>query len=79
MPIPEFIPSLILFFVAVEQHPKETLLHLAVRLGFVRLVRFLIHQSTGERALTLPNQEGETPLQLAQRDGRHAMFRLLAA
>ncbi|XP_072228773.1 rho guanine nucleotide exchange factor 28 isoform X2 [Leuresthes tenuis] len=64
---------------AVEQHPKETLLHLAVRLGFVRLARFLIHQSTGERALTLPNQEGETPLQLAQRDGRHAMFRLLAA
>ncbi|XP_074474476.1 rho guanine nucleotide exchange factor 28 isoform X3 [Sebastes fasciatus] len=64
---------------AAELQPKETLLHLAVRLGLVHLSRFLIHQPRGQRALTLPNQEGDTPLQLAQRDGQHAMFRVLAA
>ncbi|XP_033979177.1 rho guanine nucleotide exchange factor 28 isoform X1 [Trematomus bernacchii] len=64
---------------AADLHPKETLLHLAVRLGLVHLSRFLIHQPRGQRALTLPNQEGDTPLQLAQRDGQHAMFRVLAA
>ncbi|XP_070706318.1 rho guanine nucleotide exchange factor 28 [Pempheris klunzingeri] len=62
-----------------ELQPKETLLHLAVRLGLVHLSRFLIHQPRGQRALTLPNQEGDTPLQLAQKDGQHAMFRVLAA
>ncbi|XP_040053934.2 rho guanine nucleotide exchange factor 28 isoform X3 [Gasterosteus aculeatus] len=64
---------------AAELQPRETLLHLAVRLGLVHLSRFLIHQPRGQRALTAPNQEGHTPLQLAQRDGRHAMFRALAA
>ncbi|XP_038589452.1 LOW QUALITY PROTEIN: rho guanine nucleotide exchange factor 28 [Micropterus salmoides] len=64
---------------AAELQPKETLLHLAVRLGLVHLSRFLIHQPRGQRALTLPNQEGDTPLQLAQKDGQHAMFRMLAA
>ncbi|TMS08080.1 Rho guanine nucleotide exchange factor 28 [Larimichthys crocea] len=64
---------------ASDLQPKETLLHLAVRLGLVHLSRFLIHQPRGQRALTLPNQEGDTPLQLAQRDGQHAMFRTLAA
>ncbi|CAG5867622.1 unnamed protein product [Menidia menidia] len=32
----------------------------------------------GERFLTSPNQDGESPLQLAQRDGGHDMFRVLA-
>ncbi|XP_036973183.1 rho guanine nucleotide exchange factor 28 isoform X2 [Acanthopagrus latus] len=64
---------------AAELQPKETLLHLAVRLGLVHLCRFLIHQPRGQRALTLPNQEGDSPLQLAQKDGQHAMFRALAA
>ncbi|XP_018529451.1 rho guanine nucleotide exchange factor 28 isoform X2 [Lates calcarifer] len=64
---------------AAEIQPKETLLHLAVRLGLVHLSRFLIHQPRGQRALTLPNQDGDTPLQLAQKDGQHAMFRVLAA
>ncbi|XP_028274419.1 rho guanine nucleotide exchange factor 28 isoform X2 [Parambassis ranga] len=63
----------------VDHHPKETLLHLAVRLGLAHLARFLIHQPRGQRALTLPNLEGDTPLQLAQRDAQHAMFRVLAA
>uniref|UniRef100_A0A3Q4GY40 Rho guanine nucleotide exchange factor (GEF) 28a n=1 Tax=Neolamprologus brichardi TaxID=32507 RepID=A0A3Q4GY40_NEOBR len=57
---------------------RETLLHVAVRLGLVHLARFLIHQPRGQRALTLPNQDGDTPLQLAQKSGQHAMFMLLA-
>ncbi|XP_067341357.1 rho guanine nucleotide exchange factor 28 isoform X3 [Channa argus] len=64
---------------AAELHPKETLLHLAVRLGLPHLARFLIHQPRGLRALTSPNQEGETPLQLAENAGQHAMFMVLAA
>lgn len=75
-----FLPSRVsLFSPAAELHPRETLLHVAVRLGLVRLARFLIRQPRGQRALTLPNQEGETPLQLAQKDGRRAMFGVLAA
>ncbi|XP_029940888.1 rho guanine nucleotide exchange factor 28 isoform X2 [Salarias fasciatus] len=62
-----------------EHRPKETLLHLAVRLGLVHLARFLIHQPAGRRTLTLPNEEGDTPLQLAQRGGQDAMIRALAA
>lgn len=62
---------------AADLQPKETLLHLTVRLGLVHLSRFLIHQPRGQRALTLPNEDGDTPLQLAQKDGHHAMFRAL--
>ncbi|XP_041666310.1 rho guanine nucleotide exchange factor 28 isoform X2 [Cheilinus undulatus] len=61
-----------------DLQPKETLLHLAVRLGLVHLAHFLIHQPRGHRLLTLPNQDGDTPLQLAQRDEQHDMFRMLA-
>ncbi|KAM4532647.1 rho guanine nucleotide exchange factor 28 isoform 6-T7 [Fundulus diaphanus] len=61
-----------------EHRPKETLIHLAVRLHLVHLARFLIHQTGGQRLLSLPNEEGETPLQLAQRDGLHSTFRDLA-
>ncbi|CAJ1070358.1 rho guanine nucleotide exchange factor 28 [Xyrichtys novacula] len=62
-----------------DLQPQETLLHLAVRLGLVHLAQFLSHQPRGQRLLTLPNQDGDTPLQLAQRNGQHGMFRLLAA
>uniref|UniRef100_A0A3Q1EM94 Rho guanine nucleotide exchange factor (GEF) 28a n=1 Tax=Acanthochromis polyacanthus TaxID=80966 RepID=A0A3Q1EM94_9TELE len=62
-----------------SQPREETLLHLAARLGLVHLARFLIHQPRGQRTLTLPNEEGHTPLQLAQKDGQHDMFRMLAA
>ncbi|KAM9307081.1 rho guanine nucleotide exchange factor 28 [Pholidichthys leucotaenia] len=62
-----------------ELHPpKETLLHVAVRLGLVQLACFLAHRPRGQRVLTSPNQEGETPLQLAQKGGQHAMFVVLA-
>uniref|UniRef100_A0A3Q3G4A6 Rho guanine nucleotide exchange factor (GEF) 28a n=1 Tax=Labrus bergylta TaxID=56723 RepID=A0A3Q3G4A6_9LABR len=59
---------------AADLQPKETLLHLAVRLGLVQLARFCIQQPRGHRLLTLPNQEGDTPLQLAQRGGQHDLF-----
>ncbi|KAM4634066.1 rho guanine nucleotide exchange factor 28 [Polymixia lowei] len=62
-----------------ELHPRETLLHLAVRLDLLHLSQFLIHQPRGQRALTLPNQEGDTPLQLAQKGREHTLFRMLAA
>lgn len=77
-----FLPpdnSFFSFSPAVKHHPRETLLHVAVRLGLVHLARFLIHQPRGQRVLTLPNQDGDTPLQLAQKSGQHAMFMLLAA
>ncbi|CAN9504394.1 unnamed protein product [Ophioblennius macclurei] len=63
---------------ADEHHPKETLLHLAVRLGLVHLARFLIRQPTGRKALTVPNEEGDTPLQLAEKSGQDDMIRALA-
>ncbi|CAL8277373.1 unnamed protein product [Merluccius merluccius] len=61
-----------------QQQPRETLLHLAVRQDLLHLSRFLLHQPKGHRALTLPNQEGETPLQLAQKSREHTLFRVLA-
>uniref|UniRef100_A0A3Q3N161 Rho guanine nucleotide exchange factor (GEF) 28a n=1 Tax=Labrus bergylta TaxID=56723 RepID=A0A3Q3N161_9LABR len=66
------------FLLAADLQPKETLLHLAVRLGLVQLARFCIQQPRGHRLLTLPNQEGDTPLQLAQRGGQHDLFMVLA-
>uniref|UniRef100_A0A087Y2A0 Rho guanine nucleotide exchange factor 28 n=1 Tax=Poecilia formosa TaxID=48698 RepID=A0A087Y2A0_POEFO len=61
-----------------EHHRKEALLRLAVRLQLVHLTRFLIHQTAGQTLPSLPNEEGETPLQLAQGDGFNSTFRDLA-
>ncbi|XP_013983546.2 rho guanine nucleotide exchange factor 28 isoform X2 [Salmo salar] len=61
-----------------EHQPRDTLLHLSVRLGLLCLSRFLIGQPRGQRALTLPNEEGATPLQLAQNGGDHTLFMALA-
>ncbi|XP_038821627.1 rho guanine nucleotide exchange factor 28-like [Salvelinus namaycush] len=60
-----------------EHQPRDTLLHLSVRLGLLCLSRFLIGQPRGQRALTLPNEEGATPLQLAQNGGDHTLFMAL--
>ncbi|KAM9437737.1 rho guanine nucleotide exchange factor 28-like isoform 3-T3 [Salvelinus alpinus] len=60
-----------------EHQPRDTLLHLSVRLGLLCLSRFLIGQPKGQRALTLPNEEGATPLQLAQNGGDHTLFMAL--
>ncbi|KAM6984923.1 rho guanine nucleotide exchange factor 28 [Aplochiton taeniatus] len=61
-----------------DLQPRETLLHLSVRLGLLHLSSFLIRQPRGQRLLTLPNQEGSSPLQLAQKGGEHSFFRALA-
>ncbi|XP_054908330.1 rho guanine nucleotide exchange factor 28 isoform X2 [Poeciliopsis prolifica] len=57
-----------------EHHHREALLHLAVRLHLVHLTRFLIHQTAGQTLQSLPNEERETPLQLAQEDGFDSTF-----
>ncbi|XP_076995586.1 rho guanine nucleotide exchange factor 28 isoform X2 [Tamandua tetradactyla] len=44
---------------------RESLLHLAVRWGLVKLSRFLLCLPGGAQALALPNEEGVTPLDLA--------------
>lgn len=71
-------PPLSLPPAAEDCPPKETLLHLAVRLGLVQLSHYLIHEMGGERALTIANQDGDTPLGLAQKNGQHVKFGALA-
>ncbi|NXL88932.1 ARG28 factor, partial [Alectura lathami] len=48
---------------------KETLLHLAMKLGLVKLSQFLAAQPGGTLALALPNEDGATPLDLAVQNG----------
>ncbi|XP_015194701.2 rho guanine nucleotide exchange factor 28 isoform X2 [Lepisosteus oculatus] len=60
-----------------EPKPRESLLHLAVRLGLIRLSQFLLCQPGGLMALSLPNEEGVTPLQLANQSGHQALVELL--
>ncbi|KAG9355048.1 hypothetical protein JZ751_001761 [Albula glossodonta] len=57
--------------------PRESLLHLAVRLGFLHLSELLLCQPGGLMAVAMPNEEGDTPLQLAQRTGQSALLELL--
>ncbi|KAM4719475.1 rho guanine nucleotide exchange factor 28 isoform 2-T2 [Anableps anableps] len=61
-----------------EHHRKEALLQLAVRLHLVHLTHFLNHQTPGQRLLSLPNEEEETPLQLAQGNRFDSTFRDVA-
>ncbi|MBN3320922.1 ARG28 factor, partial [Atractosteus spatula] len=60
-----------------EPKPRESLLHLAVRLGLISLSQFLLCQPGGLMALSLPNEEGVTPLQLAKQSGHQALVELL--
>ncbi|NXH69853.1 ARG28 factor, partial [Hydrobates tethys] len=48
---------------------KETLLHLVMKLGLVKLSQFLAAQPGGSSALALPNEDGATPLDLALQNG----------
>ncbi|XP_069080059.1 rho guanine nucleotide exchange factor 28 isoform X2 [Pleurodeles waltl] len=48
---------------------KESLLQLSMRWGLVRLSKFLASLPGGSIALTLPNDDGETPLELAAQNG----------
>ncbi|XP_060057000.1 rho guanine nucleotide exchange factor 28 [Erinaceus europaeus] len=48
---------------------RESLLHLTVRWGLVKLSQFLLGLPGGVQAWTLPNEEGATPLDLALHGG----------
>ncbi|KAM4616874.1 rho guanine nucleotide exchange factor 28-like [Polymixia lowei] len=61
-----------------EYSPRESLLHLAVRWGLCRLAELLLCQPGGLMAVSLPNEDGVTPLQLAQRAGNVELLALLA-
>ncbi|XP_053331588.1 rho guanine nucleotide exchange factor 28 isoform X4 [Spea bombifrons] len=55
----------------------ETLLHLSMRWGLTELSHFLIYQPGGVTALRTENEEGETPVDLASRNGHTRIFELL--
>ncbi|XP_040010974.1 rho guanine nucleotide exchange factor 28-like isoform X3 [Xiphias gladius] len=60
-----------------EHSPRESPLHLAVRWGLCRLAELLLCQPGGLMAVSLPNEEGVTPLQLAQTAGNTKLLELL--
>ncbi|XP_042277469.1 rho guanine nucleotide exchange factor 28-like isoform X2 [Thunnus maccoyii] len=60
-----------------EHSPRESPLHLAVRWGLFRLAELLLCQPGGLMAVSLPNEEGVTPLQLAQAAGNTELLELL--
>ncbi|XP_026198874.1 rho guanine nucleotide exchange factor 28-like isoform X3 [Anabas testudineus] len=60
-----------------DHNPRESLLHLAVRWGLCRLAELLLCQPGGLMAVSLPNEEGVTPLQLAKAEGNTELLELL--
>ncbi|XP_074495364.1 rho guanine nucleotide exchange factor 28-like isoform X3 [Sebastes fasciatus] len=60
-----------------EHSLRESPLHLAVRWGLYRLAELLLCQPGGLMAVSLPNEEGVTPLQLAQATGHTDLLELL--
>ncbi|XP_056232964.1 rho guanine nucleotide exchange factor 28-like isoform X2 [Seriola aureovittata] len=60
-----------------EHSPRESPLHLAVRWGLCRLAELLLCQPGGLMAVSLPNEEGVTPMQLAQAAGNTELLELL--
>lgn len=60
-----------------EHSPRESPLHLAVRFGLCRLAELLLCQPGGLMAINLPNEDGVTPMQLAQTAGNLELLELL--
>ncbi|XP_029018307.1 rho guanine nucleotide exchange factor 28-like isoform X3 [Betta splendens] len=60
-----------------DHRPRESPLHLAVRWRLYRLAELLLCQPGGLMAVRLPNEEGVTPLQLAQAAGDAELLELL--
>ncbi|KAG8011833.1 Rho guanine nucleotide exchange factor 28, partial [Nibea albiflora] len=60
-----------------EHGLRESPLHLAVRWGLYCLAELLLCQPGGLMAVSLPNEEGVTPLQLAQTEGNTELLELL--
>ncbi|KAI7801131.1 putative rho guanine nucleotide exchange factor 28-like [Triplophysa rosa] len=58
------------------QSAQESLLHMCVRLGFVTVSEFLLCQPGALMAITSANQDGDTPLQLAQETNQHTLINL---
>ncbi|XP_075889377.1 rho guanine nucleotide exchange factor 28-like isoform X3 [Nelusetta ayraudi] len=56
---------------------RESPLHLAVRWGMWRLAELLLCQPGGLLAVSLPNEDGDTPLRLAQAAGDAKLLELL--
>ncbi|KAM8761173.1 rho guanine nucleotide exchange factor 28-like isoform 2-T2 [Acanthopagrus schlegelii] len=56
---------------------RESPLHLAVRWSLYRLAELLLCQPGGLMAVSLPNEDGVTPLQLAQTAGNAELLELL--
>ncbi|XP_059830539.1 rho guanine nucleotide exchange factor 28 isoform X2 [Hypanus sabinus] len=67
----ELLPSWNLLGKWPEQEliPRETLLHVSVRLGLYKFSEFLLCKPGGIQALVMPNEEGETPVDLALQNG----------
>ncbi|XP_056126789.1 rho guanine nucleotide exchange factor 28 [Rhinichthys klamathensis goyatoka] len=58
------------------QSAQESLLHVCVRLGFVSVSEFLLCQPGALMTIRSANQDGDTPLQLAQQTNQDALIQL---
>ncbi|NXJ81391.1 ARG28 factor, partial [Trogon melanurus] len=61
-----------------EPKHKETLLHLVMKLGLIKLSQFLAAQPGGSSALALPNEDGATPIDLAVQNGHSKLVEVFA-